>query len=836
MPDGDNSQARLLGSAAAAVPEALLVCPECRATFRPSVFEAHLRQVHRIYQFRGVRRSFNDTFAALLDALILDRPDPEAWHTLSAIAAENHGPHADIFLAMTLGQLLTRVAVERRIIVIDALGTLIGRSGATGLALALASDAEILARRLALIVLANLPQPIAETLFAPLRGLLLDRRLPEEAQFAALAAVLRTVGSDSPLAEEWLRTLVRGRGKAKAIERLRRFEQYAGKNPVLDALCEKLEQRLRMSCPRCGIQLRRRKMVEHLWNEHRLVLDGRRVREPWPLIEEWVDRYCERQELELLDRCRTLVQRLDADDGPRRFHRLLLTHGIADEEARRALTGEAAEQHAACCPWCYGLVPVPREVPPLCLNLYHGRLSAGGYRVEVSERGLLTFLDIVTPEERIYQGRELGQLWTRRGVMLIFVGPLILLALLWAFGIPPPSPSSAGGRGGWGGPFLPVLVILLLALAVHLLTRWLWRPRVPANVRARNYAWTMLAPRLYADGYSLADSAFLAGLAQISVGDGYAPLRADLLPDLVKRTENALAMGIAPPGHLAALRRLLVEDAVGRGADPVPLVVDLLARCFEGRLSLSFAEHLLAGWQTDASSTWWTPGNRVRLRVLLCDRAFEAGFEVRNLLDAGNHALALGSVLGTQDVRNLSALRLLWSLRATRPWDSCGDPLTVFDLAADPKRADLLGSFADLLLWQIEPDWLVAAPGVTEPKPAQILFCLRGIVLQGVLFSETPRVVEVNARWRYNDLIIGEQRFRSSGPLDLLALRMERWFRYAFSEFLPALPRVESWQAPDRLAILRAWGAVACPECHRQLLPRVGQVGIALEEERTNEP
>jgi hypothetical protein len=258
----------------------------------------------------------------------------------------------------------------------------------------------------------------------------------------------------------------------------------------------------------------------------------------------------------------------------------------------------------------------------------------------------------------------------------------------------------------------------------------------------------------------------------------------------------------------------------------VPLIVDVLARCFEGRLALRFADHLLADWQ----SSWWTPGDLIRLRVLLCDRAFEAGFEVRNLLDAGQTAPALGRVLGTDNRANLAALRLLWSLRPTRPWDRCGDPLTVFDLAADPKRTDLLGRFRDLLLWQLEPDWLLAAPGVTDPKPAHILFCVRGIVLQDVLFSETPRVVEVNARWRYNDLVIGEQRFRSTGPLDMLALRMERWFRYAFSDFLPTLPRVEKWQAPDRLAILRAWGAVACPECRRQLLPRVGQVGIALEE------
>jgi hypothetical protein len=821
MPDGANSQARLLGSAAtAAAPEVQLVCPECHTSFRPGAFETHLRQVHRIFQFRGVRRSFNDTFAALLDALVRDRPDEEAWRTLSAIAVENHGARADNFLAMTLGQLLTRVDLPRRTAEIESLGAIIGKSGSSGLALTLASDAEILARHLALFVLANLPPPIDPVLLSPLRGLLLDRRLPIEAQFAALAAVLRTIGDDSPLAEELLQTLVGGWGKAKSIERLRRFEQYAGPHPVIDNLCEKLEGRLRMSCPRCGIELRRPKMIKHLWKEHRLVLDGRRVREPWSLMEDWVDEYRERRDPDLLKRCRKMVQRLDTEDGPRRFHRLLLTRGVADSEARRDLMEEAAQKHAACCPWCYALVPVPREVPPLRLNQYCGRLSAGGYRVEVSEDGLFTSLEIVTPGKRIYRGREHMQLLTQRGAMFCFVAPLIVLALSWAFGFLdfgiPPLP--------------PVLGILFLALTVHLVTHRLWRPRLSAAVRAHNYAWTMLAPRLHADGYSLEDSAFVSGLALLSGGDGYEALRASFLPDLVKRTENALTMALAPPGHLAALRRLMIEDAVSRGADPVPLVVDLLARCFEGRISLRFAEQLLSGWD----SPWWTPGHKVRLRVLLCDRAFEAGFEVRNLLDAGQNAPALGRMFGTDNVPNLAALRLLWSLRPTRPWDRCGDPWTVFDLAADPKRTELLGLVPDLLLWQVETDWLVTAPGQSDPKPTEIYFCLRGIVLQGELFTERPRVVEVNARWRYNDLVIGNKKFSSSGQLDTLALRMERWFRYSFSEFLTALPQVEKWRAPDRQAILRAWGAVTCPECHHQLLPQVAQVGIALEEEKTS--
>lgn len=817
MSDGDKLLSRPSGPTAARVSSPMILCSECRTTVAAADLETHLRQQHRIYQFRGVRRSFNDTFVALLEALLGDPPDAEAWQTLRDIAVEDQGARSDVFLAITLGQILTRINDNRREKTLEALGELIGRGGATGLAGTLASDAELQARRLALSVIANLPAPIDAVLIPPLRGLLLDRRLPVDAQFAALAAVLPSIGVESPVAEELLQTLISGLGKARSIEQLRRFEEFIGKNAVLDSLCEQLEDRLRMNCPRCSAQLRRPAMIEHLWDEHRLILDARRVREPWSVIEEWIERYCQGREQEWLDRSRVLAQRLDTDDATRRFQRLLLSHGIADDEARRTLSEEAALQHASLCPWCFALVPVPSEVPPLQLNAYRGRLSSGGYRIEVFERTWRTSLEIATPSTLLYRGREPGQTWTRRGATYLFVGPLVLLALAWACGWIAPSSE----------PLVPVAVILGIALLAYGLVRWLWRPRLSAVDRARNYAWTRLVPRLFQDGYRIEDSAFLAGLAILSIGDGYEALRAPLLPDLAKRTESALGDGLVPPGHLSALRRLMVEDAIWRGAEPVPLLVDLLARCFEGRFSLQFAEHLLADWP----GGWRTPGNMARLRVLLCDRAFEAGFEVRNLLDAGRTAPALGAVLGTANVTELSALRLLWTLRRTRPWDRCGEARTVFDLAADPQRSELLARYPDLLLWQEEPNWPAAYTDKEEPKPAQIVFCVRGVALQDVLFAEKPKVVELNSRRRYKDLILGDHRFRSTKKLDGLALRMERWFRYAFSEFLPELPRVEKWRTPDRLAILRAWGAVNCPECQRQSLPHVGEVGIALEEE-----
>src|SRR5207302_215906 len=103
------------------------------------------------------------------------------------------------------------------------------------------------------------------------------------------------------------------------------------------------------------------------------------------------------------------------------------------------------------------------------------------------------------------------------------------------------------------------------------------------------------------------------GLARHSLKDGLGELRAPLLPPLVEHLEKAVVEGAVPAAHLAAVRRLLVADAVAAGTDPIPLVVEQIVLCFEGKLPLLYAEHLLDGWE----SSWWTRGNLNRLRVLL---------------------------------------------------------------------------------------------------------------------------------------------------------------------------------------------------------------------------
>src|SRR5205823_11491907 len=145
-------------------------------------------------------------------------------------------------------------------------------------------------------------------------------------------ALLRTTGREGPTAKRLLHTYVSGAGKLKAIERLNHLEQRFGQAPAIDELRRELEDEVRMSCPRCPTQLRKKDMVRHLWDRHRLVLDGQRVREPWRVLEDWAVDYGLEKDPELLRRCRELARQVDPEGGLPRLHRLMLRRGMQDRE------------------------------------------------------------------------------------------------------------------------------------------------------------------------------------------------------------------------------------------------------------------------------------------------------------------------------------------------------------------------------------------------------------------------------------------------------------------------------------------------------------------------
>jgi hypothetical protein len=786
-------------------------CPECGAVVPPGRLDEHLRGQHRLYRFRGIAAPAGATLAALVAALSQPEPDPDAYALLEAIANDEHGRRAAGFLASSLGAVLASAGAARRAAVCDALARIMAaRPGVGTVAWYLAAEPEVAPRHLALALAVHLPPPVERKLVRALRPLLRDRRLPAESQIASAAALLASTGRHGARARRLLKALVAGRSKVRSVSRLRQLGGVAGPFPVLEETIRLLEDRIRMRCPRCDVQLRRREMVQHLWQEHRLLLHGERVREPWQLIEEWVESGVRQGDPVAVERARDLARQIDPQGGPRRVQRLIAAKGDKDAETGRALLAEAADHQASLCPHCYQMVAVRHEEAPRPPSLWRGRLSAGGYRVEVSEDGLVPVAEAETPAGPLECPPLSGRHWTHRAATLFLVAPLVLLALLLALVNP-------GGR-----PVMPVAALLGMALGLYLAVRFAWRPkRAPAD-RVIDYAWTAVAPRLHAEGFSLADSAFLASLALASVGHGRPAARRDALARQLRLTERVVSAGFGGARDLAALRRLAIADAVGQGKDRVLLVVAEADSCFSGKLPLAYVEGLLAGWREDG----WGRGDVARLRVLLCDSAFEAGFELRDLIEAGETAGSLGEVLDVEDVEGLAHLRLLWSLRASRPWDHHGAADTVFDLAADAAQATLLGRCPDLLLRHPLPArFATEGPGAA----AHVLMCGRGVVLRGAVFAKPPRSVEVAVRQTSYEMIVDGQRFVFASDPEPVASRLERWCRYYCDEFLPAVADVYRWRSPDATAVLRAWGTVRCPDCGRSLLPRVGEVGVPLE-------
>jgi hypothetical protein len=795
--------------------ETLIACPECGAVVAPDHLDSHLLKTHRSYQFRGIVRPLHDTLAALLSLVCSPWPDAEAWKALESIAVQECGPNVDTFLASSLTEALKRLEGEKRAAAVASTAAVMTpNSVRPGLLLPqLVASPESAARQLALTLLVQTPALLVGAPMSAMRPLLLDGTLAPELQTVLAAELVRVAKLD---AREVIEALIADQPTGQAIDTLRRLEQRIGPHPAIGPIRVEIEQRVRLRCSRCGAELRRKEMIDHLWTNHALVLDGRRVRDPWEVLEDWIACYRQSGDAALLNRCRLLAQRLSPENGLTRVQRLFLTRGVIDLDARANLLAEAAQEQASLCPRCYALVPLPRPDPPAALSIAHGRLSGRGYRVEVSQAGVLPWLEIETPDTRPIRSPLRGPRLTRKGFVLLLMGPLVLGALGVAL-----APFDLGIPR-----VIPVLLLLLPAVGIYAWIRGKGAA-LPPNDQAVDHAWIDVASQMQGESFSPGDSAFLAGLARASLTYGRPVVRERVLERVLTATEQAVASGPATLHHLAALHGLAIADAVEGGADPVELMVGQLARCFEGKLPLAFGEQLLAGCRSD----WRSRANLARLRVLLLDRAFEAGFEVANLLAAGQSAPIMGNMLGAADPGGLARLRLLWSLRPRQPWERCGECVTAFTLAESAEGGQVLGRYPDLLLYQAGTSLSGNRPGM--PRRLEIIVCGRGVVVEDTLFTEPVRTLDVQtkrvAAGERHVLTLGEHRFVFRGDADEAARQVDQWFRYYFNEFVPQTAEVYRWRSPHVAAILRAWGTVPCPECRRPLVARAGDVGILMD-------
>jgi hypothetical protein len=555
-------------------------------------------------------------------------------------------------------------------------------------------------------------------------------------------------------------------------------------------------------CPTCAARFPTAALPVHVWEAHRQLFDGHRARNPWEVIEEWLEQHRRRPNDELVARSRSIAQVLDPKGGLGRLHRRMLAMGVDDEAARQMLLGEADASGSSLCPRCFAQVPADdAAVPPL--NAYRGRLSFRGYRVEVFDRGIFTRVEIDMPDKNVLRAREPRRQLTWQGTLFMAGAPPVLVAVVLLFvcvllRVP---------------PLWPVLACLALAAATTAIAWLSWREPPPLRDRAVDYAWEWLVPILHADGYRPTDAAFLASLAQASVGSGRPSRRSSQLDRLIEAAETARKTGQARASHLANLHALRLADEASQGSDLLPQLTPQLRRVFKGELPLVFASDLLNGLKELLARL---PAMPARLRTVICDLAFEAGFEVRDLVELSTRFPSLGDVLHVADPDGLARLRLLWSLRPSRPWSRCGKASTVFEIAVDADAARKhLAKHPDLLLiaWDV--------PG--------IYLCGDGLSFHDVVFRREPRQVEVKPRGKlkggYELWIDDADFFFTSDPTELIA-PLERWFRFWFRDFTARVSSVFTWKSPGVAAAIHDRDSVVCSSCGALVLPRCGEIGV----------
>jgi hypothetical protein len=796
-------------------------CPLCELVLPASELEHHVRATHRSYTYRGQRRSFNDTLALVLADLSSPQADAEAWQALERLAVEEHGARAPVFLASTLGQLLSRAAhgtegpaSQSFKHLLTVLATLIANS-ATGPRVLplLAAQEGVTVRRLGLGMTVLLPAAVVREVVASLQPLVVDKRLPSSERHAAAASLLRALGKSSRAAVDFLETLVSGVSKRRALIRLASLKKRLGSSSALKFVRDRLREQLRLRCPRCGEQLPRRQMRSHVWEQHRLVLHGKRVRQPFRLIADWLAIHQRTGNAKLLERCRQTAEQIDPVSGRVRVELMRLMLNGPEGESRRRHLVQLLSGQATLCPHCLGRVPQPSADRPSVPHLTSGRWTAQGYRVEIDESGFRPNLLVQTPQRVLYRGREPGHYLTWSGTVLFLVGPPIVAAVTLG----------ALRTGLW-----PVLLFLLLSLTLYGLARFsLWQ-RNRYGQRVVRHAWRFLAPALHEAGYSAEDAAVLSSLALASVPNPRFRISEDLLHRHLKITERAVIDGLASPAQLAPLRRLALSLRFEDGHDPAEELAVQIGRCFEGKLPLALVQELLHQWK----SSWWTRATLARLRVLLCDRAFEAGFEVETLRAAARAVPALGDVLDARDVEGLGQLRLLWSQRALRPWDRLGPAQTVFEVAARAPEEGLLERYPDLLLVAEFAEPPLGMDGSFHAEAGQLVLCGRGIAYLDKLIIEKPKEGEIFSNWdswkRGYALYVGKHHFIFRGDPEHLQGHLERWVCYFFDDFLPQTTAAVAWPMPDPNLLHRVQGASVCPECHDWLIPRIGAIGTTL--------
>jgi len=792
--------------------ERLVVCSECKANVQMRDLEIHLRRAHRIYQFRGVRNTYVDVRESMLRAICNPPVDVAAWRSLEQLAEDKHPGEADRFLVAWLYQVIKEATVEQRPTIVGAIADVVTAAGAAERLLPIFvgpsknASWELLGQHIALELGTRVPMVLSPRLQPMILPLMDNKELPRRTRENAALAMLRYVGKDQALAVGVVRAFVAQSSKKRGLEKLQSLEQRFGHSPAIDQVSQELDSEIRMSCPRCAVELKKKDMVPHLWNEHHLVLDGERVREPWRVIEDWVVDYGLEKEPQVLQRCRDLAARDDPQNGPAKLQRMLYQRGIRDPALVQEMRATVKSRKVTLCPHCCSSVPIPPRPEIERLTLTDSKLEGFGYVVEVSENGLVPTLVLESPDAIIFRAWEPGRGLTRMGGMFVLVLPVMVglfigLSIFMAHELPPALIATASvGVGMLWASFLFVV----------------WPSPGAVRERLLNAAWDLLVPAVLRDKKKGRKAwSFLYALVEFCEGLTDIKLNADMLLDCCEKASEAAKGDPFAALCLARLSQRYLAEVRETGEDFDHFLTTLAAECFKGKLPLSFLSDLVANFHAAEQSNW-KKSDLNRIPILIAHQAFLADVDVEDWLSLGRAFPVLGSVLNLEGRAHWQRFFAIWHGRNRKSWKDVGPALLMLDLAASPADHDeLLSHYPDVLLYV---------------RKANLVIGTRGIWIEGVcVTSYRPGTTIASDRGsNAYELRIGDVRIRCTDDPRPYLEDIKRWLRWYFFDFLPTVPAGPRPQTESRH---RMWqlDKTACNDCSRPLVPCPADIGVPVK-------
>ena len=572
-------------------------------------------------------------------------------------------------------------------------------------------------------------------------------------------------------------------------------------------MSKEIDGEIRMSCPRCPTELRKKDMVGHLWDTHRLVLDGERVRKPWRVIEDWIVEYGLEKDPLVLQRCRELALRDDPQTGLARLHRLLYRRGLRDRDLMQELRGQVKTRKATLCPHCCATVAIaaPAVVEPLTLD--GERLEGFEYLLEVSERGLVPSLRIESPDAILFRAREPGRGMTRLGGILLLVTPLVtcVFGALWWF----------------TAHELPSALIASVALGVGMLWAGFlflaWPSPRPAKERLVRAAWNLLVPLMLREKKKGRHTwSFLSGLVELSEELPQIKVSQDLLLDCCEKASDGAKTDPIAAVCLARLSERCLAAMRDSGEDYDHFIVTLAGECFKGKLPLSFLSDLLENFH-GAERSSWNKSDLNRLPTLIAYQAFAAEVDIDDWFNLGRAFPVLNAVLNLEGRSHWQQVYALWQHRNRKPWESVGPAATTFDLAKEPAEVEeLLAHYPDVLLYIAKANLVIGS---------------KGVWIEGVCVTSYRPGTPVSADRGSNghEIQIGELHIRCAENPRAYLEPIKRWLIWYFQEFMPTVP---SAPRPLTESRHRMWqlSKIECSECSKPLVACPADLGVGLRQ------